>query len=330
MKTIAITGASGHLGNNISRYLLTKGYSLKALVRFDDEESLLGLDIELVKGDLFAPDALDRLMQGSDIIIHLAGKVSIYPEEKKEVYKTNIEGVKRVTEACLRNGIKKMIHFSSIHAHKGFGPDVRLDENTPYVESQKSSYDYSKARGENIVIEARKKGLDTVIINPTAVIGPYDFKPSLSGKLLSDIYTGKMNSIVSGGFDWVDVRDLAQAVDKIIEDDIQNEKFVLSGNWASFKEMADLVCGVKGKKYKGFTSSLSMAYLGLPFIKLYSKITGELPLYTIESLKTIKEGSKDVSNKKAAEMLGYKPRPFDQSITEITQWLIGHFNLNDG
>ena len=176
----------------------------------------------------------------------------------------------------------------------------------------------------------RERNLDTVIINPTAVIGPHDYNPSLSGKLFSDIYTGNLGSIVSGGFDWVDVRDLAIAVSSILKKDIKNEQFILSGNWASIKQLADRVCFAKGKKYRGITSPLRLAYLGLPFINLYSKITGTLPLYTTESLKAIKEGSKNVDHTHAKKILDYTPRPFNESIDDTMKWLINHYQLNHG
>lgn len=330
MKKIAVTGASGHIGNNICRHLLKEGYELKVLTRFKDEKSLAGLDLKIVYGDLFSFESLDELMKDSEIVIHLAGKVSIYPKDKEEIYKTNIDGVSNVVDACFRNGVKKLIHFSSVHAHKGFGPKVSINEQTPYVDDDSSPYDLSKAKGEKIVIKAREKNLETVIVNPTAVFGPHDYNPSYSGKLLSDIYSGKLGSIVKGGFDWVDVRDLALAIASIIEKDVKNQQFILSGNWTSFKKLADQVCHSKGKKYRGITLPLSFAHLGLPFINLYSKFTGTLPLYTTESLKAIKEGSKDVDYSHARELLDYSPRAFDISINETVKWLVNQYQLNHG
>ena len=330
MKKIAITGASGHIGNNVCRHLLEEGYDIKVLTRYKNEKSLEGLELEIISGDLFSLESLDELMRESEIVIHLAGKVSIYPKDKDEIFKTNIEGVNNVVDACIRNGVKKLIHFSSIHAHKGFGPKVPINEQTPYSDNNSSPYDYSKAQGEQIVIKARDRKLETVVINPTGVIGPHDYNPSYSGKLFSDIYTGKMGSIVSGGFDWVDARDLAIAIGSIIKKDIKNEQFMLSGNWASIKQLADRVCYAKGKKYRGITSPLRLAYIGLPFINLYSKFTGTLPLYTTESLKAIKEGSKDVDHSHAKKLLGYSPRPFEESIDDTIKWLVNHYQLNHG
>ena len=330
MKKIAITGGTGLIGNTLCRYLLKEGHQLKVLVRYTDGKSLYDLDIQRITGDLFIAETLDELVRDCDIVVHLAGKVSIYPSERDEIFLTNIDGVKNIIDACKRNNIKNLIHFSSIHAHKGYGPDVPIDEQTPYSDDEFSPYDFSKAQGEQMVINARTDDFSTVIVNPTGVIGPQDFQPSYTGKLLVDIFSGKMNSLVSGGFNWVDSRDLAIAVGAIIKKDIKNEQFILSGNWVSFKQLANQVCKAKGKKYRGFISPLFLAYFGLPFITAISKMTHKLPLYTTESLKAIKEGSKHVDCSHAKELLDYSPRPFEETIDDSVNWLIQYFDLDHG
>jgi len=241
MKKIAVTGASGLIGNNVCRHLIKEGYQLKVLIRNTDDHGLTRLKLEHIKGDLLIPESLDELLHDVDIVVHLAGKVSIYPSEREVIFKTNVEGVKNIISACKKNKIKKLIHFSSIHAHKGFGPDVPINEQTPYCDEHSAAYDYSKAQGEKLVIDARDQDLSTVILNPTAVIAPNDYNPSFTGQLLLDIYTGNMGSIVKGGFNWVDARDLAIAVGEVIKKDIKNEQFIVSGNWADFKTLADRV-----------------------------------------------------------------------------------------
>ena len=196
---IGITGVNGHLGNNIARCLVNEGYILKGLARSANSEATKDIKIDLIEGDLFNADSLDELCKDIDLLIHLAAKVSIYPSEKELIYKTNIDGVDNIIGACRRNGIKKIIHFSSIHAHESYGPDISIDESTKYVDNENSAYDYSKSMGEQKMIALRKEGINVSVINPTSVIGPYDFKPSLQGKLFMDIYKGKMPFIVDAG-----------------------------------------------------------------------------------------------------------------------------------
>ena len=329
MKIISLTGVTGHVGNNLCRYLPEKGYRLKGLARNPAHPSLEGMAMEIVQGDLFNREAIDRLCSGADIVIHLAAKVSIYPSDREIIHKTNIEGTREVIEGCIRNGVKKLIYFSSVHAHRMDLKSQVIDEKTQYVTALRPAYDHSKASSEKLVLSAREKGLDTVILNPTAILGPFDFGPSYTGSMFTDIYTGKMNMIVKGGFDWVDVRDVCMATEKVISKDIVNEKFMLSGHFAELKEMADMILSVKNSNFRGLTLPLELAYAGLPIISLYSALSGRLPLYTPESLRAIRHGRKKIDNSKASKMLDYVPRELNSTVTETMRWLINHYKLND-
>lgn len=317
---IAITGISGHVGNNVGRALLQNGYSINALVQNPQASSIQDLESNYIVGDLFSREALDKLCKDADVFIHIAGKVSIYPSERDLIYKTNIEGVKEVINACKRNGIKKIIHFSSIHAHISHGISIPINESTEYVQSEEVAYDYSKSKGEQLMLKAREDGLDVSIVNPTAIIGPRDYQPSLSGQMIMDIYNGSLPSLVKGGFDWVDVRDIAVAVVSIIEKNVSNQKFILSGHYAELKQIANVICNEKGEKYKGLVSPISLAKFGLPFISVFAKLTGKKALYTKESLKTIKEASFYNEHNSASKLLDYSPRPINKTIHDTAEW----------
>ena len=175
------------------------------------------------------------------------------------------------------------------------------------------------------MIRGRESGLDITILNPTAVLGPYDFQPSLTGKMLVDIYNGKMPFLVNAGFDWLDVRDISEAVLSIIKLNVKNEKFILSGHWAPFKDVAQLVYNTKNEKYRGIGLPVWMAKAGLPFVFLWSKLVNKEPLYTSASLKAIEEGSMDSSFLHAKKVLNYEPRPLYETINETIHW----FKLNN-
>ena len=324
---VAISGITGHIGNNVASLLLQNGYELKALVRNNNYKTVLDNKIDIIKGELHDLNALDQLCSDVDILIHLAAKISIYPKDRSLIYATNIDGVKNVINACLKNGVKKIIHFSSIHAHRSLGINYPINEKTPYVNTENMAYDYAKSQGEQLMLNAREKGIDVCIVNPTAVIGPMDYFPSFSGKMLIDIYNGKLPMIVKGGFDWVDVRDISNAVLTIIKNNISNEKFILSGHWQSINYMAIQTCAVKGSKYNGLALPLWMAKIGVPFIAAYAKIANSPPLYTSASLTAIEEGSKYVENDHARKLLDYNPRLLDESIYDAVSWLEKHFDL---
>ena len=138
-----------------------------------------------------------------------------------------------------------------------------------------------------MMIKARESGLDVSIINPTGGFGPFDFQPSLTGKLIINIHNGKLPFIVKGGYDWVASRDISNVVLSIIKLNISNEKFILSGHWAEFKTLANLVCDLSGQRYKGIALPIWLSKIGLPFVFAFSKIGNTLPLYTSSSLRLI-------------------------------------------
>lgn len=317
---IAITGISGHIGNNVARALNKNGHTIKALVQNIQSKSIQDIDAQYISGDLFNSAALDTLLEDVSAVIHIAGKISMHSKDRDEIYKVNIEGVNSVIEACKRNKIRKIIHFSSIHAHTPLGLNHAMNESTPYIMEEDIAYDYSKSIGEQLMLNARSNGIDVSIVNPTAVIGPNDFAPSLSGKMMMDVYTGKLSSLVKGGFDWVDVRDIANAIVNIIERDIKNEKFILSGHWMEFKDLGNLICSEKGSNYKGFISPIYLAKIGLPFISIWAKFSGTDPLYNYESLKAIEEGSKINDHGNAKRILNYNPRPLKETIYDSIEW----------
>jgi nucleoside-diphosphate-sugar epimerase len=320
---IAVTGATGHIGNTLSRELLHKGHTLRILARNPESIPFNG-DFEIFRGHLFDEESIDNLLSGCDMLIHLAAIISINPGKRDLIFKTNINGPEKMIEGCLKNGVKKIIHVSSIHAHRSTHASQVINESSEYETSDKSAYDYSKYRGEQLMLKAREKGLKTVIVNPTGVLGPHDYKPSLSGRMIMDVYNGKMPFIISGGFDWVDVRDVAKAICSIIDKNIENDKFIIPGHWVSLREMSHLICQEKNRKYAGFTLPIWLAFAGIPFIRLWSSLTGKEPLYTKMSLRTIKFSSRKISRQHAKEILDYETVSFQKSIHDTVEWFKKH------
>lgn len=318
---IALTGATGHIGNNICRALLGQGHQLKVLIR-SNQPSLKGLDVETVTGDLFNSSSLLQLTNKVDYLIHLAAFITINPRHYKKAMNINVDGPKNIVEACLESGVANIIHFSSIHAHQLKHRDQVIDENSPFVDRRNAGYDYSKVMGESIMVEARKSGINTVIVNPTAVLGPYDFKPSLAGTMLMDMYNGNLPFITPYGFDWVDARDISNAVVAIIDRDIKNEKFILSGHYETIRSLGEKTASYADRKYKGFTLPFWLAYAGVPFIRLFSDISGKEPLYTASSLSTVRTGSTKISHQKASDILGFKPREIDITLSDTLDWFL--------
>ena len=317
---IAVTGANGHVGVNLCKALIEQGHQVKALTH-RHSQGLKFIPVTIVKGDLLEKSSLIPLLSDVDVVFHLAAKISITGDPDGMVARINTEGTMNMLSAAIECKVKRFIHFSSIHAFQQHPQNQALDETRPLVMNEGFAYDRSKAAGERAVMAAVKGGLDAVVLSPTAIIGPADPEPSLIGNALIDIYNNKIPSLVPGGYDWVDVRDIVDAAITAMEKGRTGEKYLLSGQWRSLQEFSGLIQHHTGKKTVHTVLPMWIARVGLPFITLYSKISGTKPLYTSESLTIIAEGNRMISNSKAKKELGFNPRPLTETIGDSLSWL---------
>jgi dihydroflavonol-4-reductase len=323
-----ITGISGLVGGNLARTLISEGRNVRGLIH-RDTRAIEGLEIQREEGDIRDFGAVDRATRGVEVVYHLAASISL-TDNNRLMTDVNVFGTRHVVEACIKNKVRRLVHFSSIHAHETEPKNARLDESRPLALSTRNpSYDRSKAAGEIEVLKGFERGLNTVIINPTGILGPYDFKPSHFGKALIEISKGKLPVLVYGGFDWVDVRDVVVTAIRAENIAAPGSKYLLSGNWHSVQEIAEMVSSLVGSKPPRFTVPLWLAHLGLPLVHFHSSIRRSEPLYTSFSLKSL-HSNKRISHEKASKDLNYKPRSFKNTIEDTISWFLenGYLHQN--
>jgi dihydroflavonol-4-reductase len=316
---VAVTGASGHIGNCLVRNLLAKGFRVKALVH-SFENDLGEMDIEIIRGNLLDPDSLNKLCEGVEVVFHLAARISLDNRQPNKVFAVNVIGTKNLIEAAKSAGVKRFVHFSSIDAFQKIHNENVLDENISLIDTKSSIYAFTKAEGERLVMKAVKEGLDAVVLCPTAVIGPFDFGGSSLGQALIKIYENRLPVLITGGYNWVDVRDIAAAAIQSVESGRKGEKYILSGNYCSLKELSQLTGKISGKKTPGFIAPIFFAQLASPFYQIYYSITNKNPIYTWQSLKLLINAPKNISFEKAKKELGYNPLPLEQTLRDTFTW----------
>lgn len=316
---VTVTGASGHIGANLVRALLEHGHQVRATV-YRDARALEDLDVERVEADVLDVRSIRRAIDGAELVYHLAAVISITGDPDGQMRRVNVEGTRNVARACIEAGVKRMVHFSSIHAFSPRPESEPIDEHRGPAEPDSMAYDQTKAAGEREVLAAVERGLDGVILNPTSILGPHDYKPSLMGQVLLDLHRGKFPALVDGGFDWVDVRDVVQAALVAATKGRRGERHLLSGKWASFKELASLVGQTTGVPVPRFVAPMWLARLGAPFMVALNSVVGKRPLYTSSSLRALRCHRRVVSGK-AQELLAFRPRPLRQTIEETFAWL---------
>jgi dihydroflavonol-4-reductase len=315
---VAVTGASGHIGNCLVHELIKRGAEIKALVH-DFSSSLDKLNVELIRGDLLDPVSLSKLCEGCDVVFHLAAQIAIENSSSKHVIETNVTGTRNMLRAAIDSGVRKFIHFSSIHSFKIGSPIHELNESNPLVESDKTIYEFTKAEGEREVMKAVAEGLDAVILNPTAVIGPFDYRNSLLGQALRKIYQKRLPFLISGGYNWVDVRDVVSASITAIESGRKGQNYILSGQFYTLRELSGMISKLSGGNIP-VNVPVSLARMACPFFKLYSIITNTEPLYTYQSLDILVNSPVNISNAKARKELGYNPRPIEETLSDTFDW----------
>jgi dihydroflavonol-4-reductase len=326
--TVVVTGASGHIGANLVRALIDSGYPTRSLVHVN-HRGVDGLETEIVRGDIRDTESLCRAFRGAEIVYHLAGCISLSMRDWRRLESINVTGTRNVVEACLKTGVKRLIHFSSIHALQQEPLSVPVDESRPLRESPGfPPYDRSKAGGEREVRRGIERGLEAVIIYPTAVVGPYDCEPSYLGRALLGMARRKLPALVTGGYDWVDVRDVVRGAITAGEKAGCGGRYLLSGHWLSLSDIAGVVAGISGTPPPRLTLPLWMARLGVPFVAAASKLTGQSPLYTSFSLRALKS-NRNMSHEKASRELGYRPRPFRETMRDTLRWFQDNGRLPD-
>jgi dihydroflavonol-4-reductase len=317
MKTL-VTGAAGHIGANLVRELIKEKRTVRALVR-DDRRGVEGLDLEVVRGDLLEYQSLVKAVKECDSVFHLAASISIMGDKSGAVFRTNVEGTQNIVRACLERDVKRLVHFSSIHAFSRHPLDLPIDESRDPADSRFPAYDRSKALGNREVKEGIEKGLDAVIVAPTAVLGPHDFKPSRMGTVLIKIYQRRFPALVAGGYDWVDVRDVVRGALAAEKSARCGSEYILSGEWASVRRLAELVETVSGEQPPRFTCPQWLARAAAPFSEKLCKVLDKRPLFTGEALLSLRS-HRHINREKAEKELGYMPRPLEETVKETLAW----------
>jgi dihydroflavonol-4-reductase len=318
--TVVVTGASGHVGANLVRALLDQGRSVRALVHHD-RRGIEGLQIEVAQGDVCDLGSLERAFADAETVYHCAARVSIQRREAAEVEACNVVGARNVVEACLQTGVRRLVHFSSIHAFQQEPLDRPLDETRAQVVSPHAPpYDRSKAAGERAVRQGIDRGLDAVILNPTAVIGPHDYRPSHLGQVLLALSQHKLPALIAGGYNWVDVRDVVRGALRAERRAESGARYLLGGHWVSVRDLAATVADLTGTPAPRLVCPTWLAAAVAPLAVAWGRLRGQRPLFTPLSVLALHESNRAVSYARATRDLAYDPRPFSETIADTLDW----------
>ncbi len=326
MKSIyLITGAAGFLGNTIVSKLLQRGKQVRALVLPQETMPFKDQKLEIVKGDVTKKDSLKIFFGGLDydqvFVIHCAGIVSIASKYDQKVYDVNVKGTKNIMDLCLSHQVTKVIHISSVHAIKEQPKGKTIKEVTSFdPNTVEGLYAQTKAEASQYVLDMAKKGLAVVIVHPSGIIGPGNYGRDHLSQVIVDYMNHHLTALVHGGYDFVDVRDVAAGILAALESGRVGECYILSNRFFEIREIITMLHEITGKKDIHTILPLWFAKLTAPLSEIYYKLKKQPPLYTSYSLYTLASNA-NFSHEKATQELGYQPRKMKETLTDTVAWL---------
>lgn len=323
-----VTGATGHLGRNLLLLLLTKEASIVALKLPSDTHTDFGekgkKEITWVDGDLTSEDDLRRFFAASSdpdaYLFHIAGLITIYKKVSPKLLEVNVEGTRKVIDSALARHVRKMVYVSSVDSIAK-GKKGIVTEPASFDESLlDGAYGKSKAMANNLVLEANKKGLEALIVMPSALLGPNDPFGGPMNEALRMFGKGKLRAIVTGGYDLVDVRDVANGLLLALEKGKPGSSYILSGHPIKIKDLIKLSSKITGLPSYLIILPASFVKLFAPILESISKHKHQKPLFTAYSMECLLMNY-NYSNKKAIEEIGYSSRPLEDTLKDTFRFL---------
>lgn len=324
--TTLVTGATGHLGANLVRALLARGEKVRVLLRKESQNTEVeGLDIEHAYGNLKDELSLIKAVKGCDYVYHLAAFVSIRDGDQKELYDVNVLGTRFLMQACRQARVKRVVHCSSFGA-VGNNPKGASNEKwavSPY--EMTTDYEISKTFAELEVYKEVVRGLPAVIVNPSGIVGPWDFKPSLLGRTIIEFAQGKMRASVQGGFDFTPVQDVVQGHLLAMEKGVIGERYLLTGAQHSLAETLDWLEELTGTtKPKIVIPAIIMQNIAIVKDWVERKFFPHVyPRFNYHSIRLLNCG-KYGSHARAISELGLQPTPVKEAYRDAVLWFKEH------
>ncbi len=326
MPRALVTGATGFVGANVARALREQGRTVRALARStSDRGNLRGLDVEVIEGDLRDPEATLRAVRGCDEVYHVAADYRFWSQRPAEIYRSNVDGTVHVMEACLRSSVRRVVYTSTVGTI-GLAPvdgsDLGArDERTPLALGQLSGhYKRSKFDAEQRVLDYAARGLPVVIVNPSAPIGPWDRKPTPTGRLIVDFMRGRMPAYLDTGLNVVHVRDVALGHVLAAEKGRVGERYILGHENMTLARIFETLARLSGKRAPRLRIPYGVAYAaGWVSTAFADVVTGCPPAIALESVKMAKRHM-FFSSAKARFELGLPQVAVEQAFSDALEW----------
>ena len=320
-----ITGATGFLGRAVAEELVRRRAQVHALVLHNDPYiHLLPKEVHTVVGDVCVKNSLADFFADADsrtCVIHCGGIVSVASRPGSRLYQVNVGGTWKVLRQCMEHDVGKMVYVSSVHAipEKPKGCIITEDcEFSPGLVD--GDYAKSKATATELVFNAAERGLNASIVFPSGIIGPGDLQSGSFTTMAKDYLRGRLPLAVRGGYDFVDVRDVARGVLDCAARGAAGKGYILSGEYMTIPHILQCVGQAAGISGKPLCLPLWMARLAAPCYERYC-LKRRLPLFFTPYSVEVLASNGCFSRAAAAEAFDYAPRPLEESLRDMAAWI---------
>ncbi len=331
--TTLVTGATGFLGSHVARQLVSAGQSVRVLVRPNSNlAALAGLEVEYVEGDLRDANSLERAVRGIRRVFHVAADYRLWAPRAEEIYENNVVGTRKLLDAVAAqtSGVERVVYTSTVATiavpRHGALPNESIHAT---CDEMIGHYKRSKFLAEQLVLEAAANGLNVVITNPTAPVGPWDWKPTPTGRIILDFLKGKMPAYVDTGLNVAAVEDIAAGHLLAAEKGRVGERYILGGRNMTLKQILDALSAITGRPAPRIRLPHAVALAAGYADQLFSRLAGREPQIPVEGVKMSRHRM-FVESDKAAQELGYKPGSVEAALERAVRWYEQHGYLGAG
>ncbi len=324
--TTLVTGSTGFVGSHVARQLVAAGDRVRVLVRRSSKlQALDGVAVERIEGDLRDALSLDRAMRGVRRVFHVAADYRLWTKAPEEIYESNVEGTKRLFEAAAQAGVERIVYTSTVAtiAVSGHGGRLPNEATVATLDQMIGHYKRSKFLAELEAIKAAGAGVPVVIVNPAAPVGPGDWKPTPTGRVIVDFLNGKMPAYVDTGLNLVAVEDVATGHLLAAEKGRIGERYILGCRNMTLKEILEVLAPMAGRRAPRVRLPHAFALAAGYADEWFSRLAGREPQIPVEGVKMSRHRM-FVASDKAERELGYRPSSVEAALERAVRWYEGN------